>query len=180
MTRTSNGSCCDWREHARRQGVWWCGHARSSLGRLSGPLTHWASAFYQQFLQKVEAANPAGDIYVITDNLSSHNSLATRTWLEEHPKIRHVFIPVGACWLNLQEGWWRIFRKAALAGQSFTGPPEIKQATRLATAQLNARARPWVGQTCPTHQALTPPICVHPLRNPALRGPNKGVGRVGG
>ncbi|WP_426570350.1 transposase [Streptomyces canus] len=73
------------------------------------------SAFYQQFLQLVEDANPVGDIYVITDNLSSHNSVSTRTWLEDHPRIRHVFIPVGACWLNLQEGWWRIFRK--------TGPP---------------------------------------------------------
>jgi hypothetical protein len=54
---------------------------------------------------------------VVTDNLSSHNSLSTRTWLEDHPRIRHVFIPVGACWLNLQERGWRIFRKAALAGQ---------------------------------------------------------------
>nr|WP_329028200.1 hypothetical protein [Streptomyces sp. NBC_00690] len=81
---------------------------------------------------------------MITDNLSSHNSLSTRTWLKDHPRVRHVFIPVGACWLNLQEGWWRIFRKAALAGKSFAGPPQIDQATRLATAQLNDRAQPWV------------------------------------
>ncbi|MEU2832212.1 transposase [Streptomyces lavendulae] len=80
------------------------------------------SAFYQQFLQKLEMSNPVGAIYVITDNLSSHNSLSTRTWLEDHPRIKHVFIPVGACWLNLQEAWWRIFRKAALAGQTFAGP----------------------------------------------------------
>ncbi|MGW0515399.1 transposase [Streptomyces olivaceoviridis] len=80
------------------------------------------SVFYQQFLQKIEAADPVGDIYVVTDNPSSHNSLSTRTWLEDHPRIRHVFIPVGACWLKLQEGWWRISRKAALAGQSFVGP----------------------------------------------------------
>ncbi|MGX4694909.1 transposase [Streptomyces sp. JNUCC 63] len=37
------------------------------------------SAFYQQFLQKIEATNPVGDIYVVTDNLSSHNSLSTCT-----------------------------------------------------------------------------------------------------
>ncbi|MGP4089779.1 transposase [Streptomyces sp. KR55] len=43
------------------------------------------SAYYQQFLQLVEDANPHGDIYVITDNLSSHNSVSTRTWLEDHP-----------------------------------------------------------------------------------------------
>jgi hypothetical protein len=65
------------------------------------------SAFCQQFLQQVEDANPTGEIWIVIDNLSSHNSLSTRTWLEDHPRIRHAFIPVGACWLNLQEGWWR-------------------------------------------------------------------------
>ncbi|MFI9256037.1 IS630 family transposase [Streptomyces sp. NPDC053069] len=47
------------------------------------------SVFYQQFLQLVEDANPVGDLYVITDNLSSRTSVSTRTWLEEHPRIRH-------------------------------------------------------------------------------------------
>jgi transposase len=102
------------------------------------------SSHYQRFLQQAEDANPEGTIYVVTDNLSSHDSKATRAWLEGHPRIRHAFIPKGACWLNLQEGWWRIFRKAALAGQAFAGPDEIAHATRVATAQLNARARPWV------------------------------------
>jgi hypothetical protein len=64
------------------------------------------SVCYQRFLQRLEDANPGeGDIWVIADNLSSHDSLATRTWLAEHPRIRHAFIPVGACWLNLQEAW---------------------------------------------------------------------------
>ena len=104
-----------------------------------------SSICYQQFLAKVEAANPGtGDIVVITDNLSSHNSKATRDWLTGHPRIRHAFIPVGACWLNLQEAWWRIFRRTAIAGQCFADPDDIDYATRIATAQLNTRARPWV------------------------------------
>jgi transposase len=109
------------------------------------------SANYQRFLELVEAANPAGDIHVITDNLSSHTSLATREWLADHPRIRQVFIPKGACWLNLQEGWWRLFRRQALAGQCFADAGEITLATRIATAQLNQRARPWVwGRPAPT------------------------------
>ncbi|MGX1548782.1 hypothetical protein [Streptomyces adustus] len=99
------------------------------------------SVFYQQFLQQVEDANPAGNIWIVTGNLSSHNSLSTRTWLEDHPRIHHAFISLGACWLNLQEGWWRIFRKAALAGRSFTNPDDIAYATVLATSQLNSRAK---------------------------------------
>jgi len=81
---------------------------------------------------------------VITDNLSSHTSNSTRTWLADHPRIQHTFIPKRACWLNLQEGWWRLFRRQALAGQSFATPEEITLATKVATCQLNARARPWV------------------------------------
>jgi hypothetical protein len=99
---------------------------------------------YIGLLSDIEADNPKGDLFIITDNLSSHASLETRTWLEGHPRIHHVFIPTGACWLNLQEGWWRLFRRDALAGQSFANPKEIEQATRVATAQLNRRAKPWV------------------------------------
>ena len=102
------------------------------------------SAFYQDFLQLAEQASPEGTIYLITDNLSSHDSKSTRAWLEGHPRIQHVFIPKGACWLNLQEAWWRIFRRQALAGQSFADPDEIAHATQVATGQLNARAQPWI------------------------------------
>jgi DDE superfamily endonuclease len=102
------------------------------------------SVNYQRFLGLVERANPAGTIMVVTDNLSSHTSASTRTWLADHPRIQHAFIPTGACWLNLQEGWWRLFRRQALAGQTFADPGEITLATQVATLQLNARARPWV------------------------------------
>jgi transposase len=102
------------------------------------------STNYITLLEDIEADNPSGDIYIITDNLSSHNSAQTRAWMAEHPRLHHVFIPTGACWLNLQEGWWRLFRRDALAGQSFATPSEIEQATRVATTQLNHRAKPWV------------------------------------
>ena len=133
-------------EYSRgREKTWVYGALRPGDGHamtLSAPSRN--SAGYQQLLAAVELANPTGQIAVITDNLSSHSSFSTRTWLANHPRIRQVFIPVGACWLNLQEGWWRIFRRAALAGQSFACPGEISLATRVATCQLNARARPWL------------------------------------
>jgi transposase len=99
---------------------------------------------YIALLTDIEADNPKGDLFVITDNLTSHLSAETNVWLAHHPRIHQVFIPKGACWLNLQEGWWRLFRRDALAGQDFANPTEIDQARRVATAQLNARARPWV------------------------------------
>jgi transposase len=112
------------------------------------------SANYQRFLALVERTIPDGEIAVVTDNLSSHTSVATREWLAQHPRIRQAFIPKGACWLNLQEGWWRLFRRQALAGQCFAAAGEITLATRVATAQLNARARPWAGAV-PRRQRAT-------------------------
>jgi hypothetical protein len=79
------------------------------------------SAGYQRLLTAVQTANPAGNIMVITDNLSSHTSASTRTWLAGHPRIQHAFIPKRACWLNLQEGWWRLFRREAFAGHRRAG-----------------------------------------------------------
>lgn len=99
---------------------------------------------YLQLLEAVAEANPTGDLYLITDNLSSHKSPPIREWLEDNPRVKQVFIPVGACWLNLQEAWWRLFRREALAGQSFVDAGEMESATRVATKQLNHRATPWV------------------------------------
>lgn len=125
--------------------VWVYGALRVRDGQA---LTHCASSRnsknYMQMLQAIEAANPAGDVYIITDNLSSHNSKATRTWLQGHQRLHQVFIPKGACWLNMQEGWWRLFRRDALAGQTFADAEEIERATTVATVQLNRRAKPWV------------------------------------
>ncbi len=54
------------------------------------------STNYIARLSDIEADNATGDIYIITDNLSSHNSAQTRTWLAEHPRLHQVFIPTGA------------------------------------------------------------------------------------
>ena len=83
------------------------------------------SSNYIALLQDIEADNPAGEIFIIADNLSSHDSAQTRAWMAEHPRLHHLFIPTGACWLNLQEGWWRLFRRDALAAAEQKCPLSI-------------------------------------------------------
>jgi transposase len=104
---------------------------------------------YIKLLRKIERAIPKGIIHVIADNLKTHKSAMLREWLEEHPRIEHSFVPKGAAWLNLIEAWWRIFRRQALAGVDFADSYEIDQATRVATRQLNRKARPWVWGRAP-------------------------------
>ena len=99
---------------------------------------------YLKLLEKIQRAVPEGPIYLIADNLRTHKSALVRKWLEGHPRIEHAFIPKGAAWLNLIEAWWRMFRRQVLAGVDFADSYEIAQAARVATRQLNRKAKPWV------------------------------------
>lgn len=108
------------------------------------------SKSYIKLLKKIERAIPKGLIYLIADNLKTHKSAMVRQWLEDHPRIEHAFIPKGAAWLNLIEAWWRMFRRQALAGQDFADSHEIARAARVATRQLNRKARAWVWGRPPT------------------------------
>jgi hypothetical protein len=110
---------------------------------------------YLALLTAVAQANPAADLYLIADNLSSHTSRPIQDWLAEHPRMHPIPLPVGAAWLNLIEGWWRIFRRKACAGQDFANHQDLASATRLATHQLNHRARLWIwGRPPPPHRQL--------------------------
>ncbi len=105
---------------------------------------------YIALLTDIEADNPSGDIFIITDNLSSHTSLETRTWLVDHPRIHHVFIPTGACWLNLQEGGDR------------ASHPRRDRATQSASQTLG------LGTPCQGSSSLSPTLLLPHLRNLAL------------
>lgn len=125
--------------------VWVYGALRIRDGQaLTLTSTSRNTAGYIELLAALEQANPEGQLNIITDNLTSHKSRGTCLWLAEHPRITQTFIPKGACWLNLQEAWWRLFRRNALAGQNFVDAKEIDYATKLTTQQLNNRAKPWV------------------------------------
>jgi hypothetical protein len=80
---------------------------------------------------------------VIVADVMAHGTTVTGHF-PARTSMRHAFIPKGAYCLNLQEGWWRTFRRQALPGQDFADPDEIARVTRVATAELNARARPWI------------------------------------
>jgi hypothetical protein len=104
---------------------------------------------YIASLTDIEADNATGDIFIITDNRSLHNSAGTCVWLAENPVFTTSSFPKEQAWLNLQKGWWRLLRRDALAGQSFANPNEIEQATRVATAQLTRQANPWLWGRAP-------------------------------
>lgn len=60
---------------------------------------------YVDLLMALDRAYPRGELYLVADNLASHSSGPIRDSLATHPRIQHAFIPVGAAWLNLIDGW---------------------------------------------------------------------------
>src|SRR5262245_30525116 len=113
----------------------------------------------------IDGTTSADDSMPRSFNLRKVDSCASaRGWMRAaHPRVHQVFIPKGACWLNLQEPWWRLFRREALAGQTFVDGNEIERAAEIATQQLNHRAKPWVWGRPPRTPALpTSDFCVLP------------------
>ena len=62
------------------------------------------TAGYLELLGAFDRVNPAGQLYVIAHNLSSHTSASIQAWLAGRPRVHPVPLPVEACWLNFQEG----------------------------------------------------------------------------
>ena len=114
-------------------------------------------------LQALDQAHPHGDRDLLTDTLSSHTSGPILEWLVAHPRIQHAVIPVGASWLNLIEGWWRICCRTAFAGVSLANAEDVAYATRIATVHLTRHARPWIwGRPAPPRRTLRR-CCVYRL-----------------
>jgi len=103
--------------------VWVYGALRIGNGQtLTQTAPSRNTAGFKALLDSVEHDNPEGHLYLIADNLASHTSAPIKEWLAVHPRVHITPTPTGACWLNLIEGWWRIFRRHAFAGQSFFSP----------------------------------------------------------
>ena len=118
------------------------------------------SSNYQRFLQQAEDANPGRQIVIITDDLSSHDSKSTRAWLEGHPHIRHAFIPRAPAGSTSRRAGGGSSARPPWPAETFADPDEITHATEVATAQLNARARPWIwGRPSPNRVPTAAVLC---------------------
>jgi transposase len=71
------------------------------------------------FLDQVAAHWPEGDLIFILDNLSIHRAFDVKLWALAHRRVRFLFQPTYAPWLNLIEPWWKTLRSLALNGRRF-------------------------------------------------------------
>lgn len=132
-------------DYGRRAKVWVFGALEPATGQVV--TTTAAQRNSEQFvawLEHMVQQWPQGELFVILDNLSIHRTLDVRLWLLAHPRVRLLFQPTYAPWLNLIEPWWKTLRSLALKGRRFEELAQLVTAIEQATGYWNDHRHPYV------------------------------------
>jgi transposase len=74
---------------------------------------------------------------------TAHAELSYIPGSRTHPRVRFLFQPTYAPWLNLIELWWKTLRSLALKGRRFEDKAELITAIDAATVYWNRRPKPY-------------------------------------
>lgn len=122
------------RGHVRREFEYVRGGTTTMLAALNVATGHVRAvckrrtrANFLAFLDRVIADYPTGDIYLVVDNLNIHIGPAITAWCALHRgRVRFVYTPRHASWLNQIEIWFSILQRRVLRYGSFTDLRELE------------------------------------------------------
>jgi transposase len=91
----------------------------AALDIQSGKITSWVNKTrktkdFISFMDKVVMEYPGQRLYVVLDNLNTHNGTAAKKWLEDHPNVTFHYTPTHASWVNLIECFFSILTRKGL------------------------------------------------------------------
>ena len=132
-------------DYGRRAKAWVFGAFEPQTGvALTCCAAGRGAAHFLTLLNQIVAHWSQGEVILILDNLASHKTLEVRLWALAHPRVRFLFQPTYAPWLNLIEPWWKTLRSLALKGRRFEDADQISLAIADATSYWNLRRKPYV------------------------------------
>lgn len=132
-------------DYGRRAKVWVFGALEPQTGdALTCSAAGRGTPHFLTLLNQIVAHWSPGEVILILDNLASHKTLDVRLWALAHPRVRFLFQPTYAPWLNLIEPWWKTLRSLALKGRRFEDAHEITHAIAVATQYWNQQRKPYV------------------------------------
>ncbi len=87
----------------------------AKTGKVVGKLhRRHRSQEFRQFLDRVEAAAPAGlEVHLILDNYSTHKTALIRRWLAKRPHYHVHFTPTGSSWITFGATLFRTAHRKA-------------------------------------------------------------------
>lgn len=132
-------------DYGRRAKVWTFGAFEPRTGDAHTVCTERRRACdFTDFLEQMIKHWPEGELILILDNLSVHRSLEVQLWALANPRVRFLFQPTYAPWLNLIEPWWKTLRSLALSGRRFEGAMELIEAIDQGTQSWNQHRHPYL------------------------------------
>lgn len=131
-------------DYGRRAKVWTFGAFEPKTGKaFTCCAERRRSCDFVAFLEQLQETWPEGELILILDNLSIHRSLEVQLWALANQRVRFLFQPTYAPWLNLIEPWWKTLRSLALSGFRFEGAEDLVQAITGATGYWNEHRHPY-------------------------------------
>lgn len=132
-------------DYGRRATTWVFGAFEPHTGQaLTCCAPGRGAVHFLTLLDRIVAHWSQGNLILILDNLASHKTLDVRLWALAHPRVRFLFQPTYAPWLNLIEPWWKTLRSLALKGRRFETADALICAIDEATHYWNAHRKPYV------------------------------------
>lgn len=132
-------------DYGRRAKTWVFGAFEPATGQaLTCCAPGRGACHFLALLNQIVERWSQGEVILILDNLASHKTLDVRLWALAHPRVRFLFQPTYAPWLNLIEPWWKTLRSLALKGRRFEDGDEITRAIADATHYWNTHRNPYV------------------------------------
>jgi hypothetical protein len=132
-------------DYGRRAKVWTFGAFEPKTGKaFTCCRERRRSCDFVAFLEQLLKTWPEGELILILDNLSIHRSLEVQLWALANERVRFLFQPTYAPWLNLIEPWWKTLRSLALTGFRFEGTVDLVQAIAGATDYWNEHRHPYL------------------------------------
>ena len=131
-------------DYGRRDKLWVLGALEPQTGHALTVCTDGrATTHFISLLDQIVQIWPTDDLILILDNLAAHKTLDIRLWALAHPRVRFLFQPTYAPWLNLIEPWWKTLRSLALKGRRFEDKAELIAAIDAATAYWDRQPKPY-------------------------------------
>jgi len=131
-------------DYGRRACVWTFGAFEPETGQaITVCAERRRSCDFTAFLEQVVEQWKEGEIILILDNLSIHRSQEVELWALAYKRVRFLFQPTYAPWLNLIEPWWKTLRSLALKGRRFEGAKELVEAIHQGTTYWNEHRHPY-------------------------------------
>jgi transposase len=100
------------------------------------------------FLQAVVTVYPEGNIVMVLDNARAHHAKLLKPFLEEHSRLKLVFLPPYSPELNIVEGLWKWLKSDVVNNVFYHTVAEIRKNVQTFMEQITKNPQRIIDRLC--------------------------------